>query len=61
MTSNVLTISEAAPLMGYSRAHVVRLCESGKLPARKTARVWLISVDDAKQYGRKRPIIQRRD
>jgi excisionase family DNA binding protein len=55
---NVLTITEAAPLLGYSRAHVVRLCEQGKIPARKTGKVWLIHVDDVQAYGRKRPIIR---
>lgn len=54
---NILTVSEAAPLLGYSRAYVVRLCEAGKLPARKTSRVWLIDVDAIREHGRKRPEI----
>lgn len=54
---NVLTITEAAPLLGYSRAHVVRLCEQGKIPARKTGKVWLLAIEDIRVHGRKRPAI----
>ena len=55
--NSVLTITEAAPLLGYSRAHVVRLCEQGKIPARKTGKVWLLSIEDIRTHGRKRPTI----
>lgn len=54
---NVLTITEAAPLLGYSRAHVVRLCEQGRIPARKTGKVWLIHVDAIREHAKKRPTI----
>jgi excisionase family DNA binding protein len=41
-----LSISETAELLGYSRQHVLRLVNSGKIKAKKAGRAFVIKQDD---------------
>jgi excisionase family DNA binding protein len=40
----VLTAAEAAAVMGCSSQYVRRLCQLGRLPARRTSAGWLVTV-----------------
>lgn len=40
--AGLVTVTELAHRLGRSPAYVRRLCQLGKLPARRTHRVWLI-------------------
>lgn len=39
---NLISVKEAADIMGYSRIHVVRLIKAGKIKAKKVGRSYII-------------------
>lgn len=46
----VMTPMEAAEALSLSRRHVNRLCETGKLTARRASGIWLILKSSVMSY-----------
>jgi excisionase family DNA binding protein len=42
MQKDLISVKEAAKLLGYSRIHVVRLINAGKIKAKKVGRSYII-------------------
>ena len=53
-TKDFLTSSEAAHLIGISDRAVRLACQTGRLPAVRNGRSWLVDPDDAENYRRTR-------
>lgn len=49
---HMITTSEAAAILGLEGSTVRRLCQTGKLPARRTGHTWLISRADLEDFRR---------
>jgi excisionase family DNA binding protein len=47
---DLITLSEAAGLYGYSGDYLRRLAEKGRLKARKIGRQWLTTSDDVETF-----------
>jgi len=52
--ANVVDAAEAAAMLGVSRQHVVHLCNTGRLPARRLTSTWVTSRQAVEDYARTR-------
>lgn len=53
MIKGYLTTQQVADLHGVTKGRVVQWIQEGELPAEKVNQIWLIKVEDAKNYERK--------
>lgn len=58
--ADLLTINEAAALWGRSRDTIYRNIQSGRLTARQSGSIWLISKDSLVEFYGHSPLILRR-
>ncbi len=45
-----ISLSDAAKTSGYSQAHLRRLCVTGKLPAQKIGKAWVINPEELERF-----------
>ncbi len=50
MDERLISLSEAAAISGLSIAHLRRLADQGRLPARKIGRNWVTTADAVATY-----------
>lgn len=46
----LVSVTEAAGIMGLGRSQVLRLCNSGRIDARKVGNTWIIPRTSAETY-----------
>lgn len=56
-----LTTFQAAEILGFSSAHIRRLCSAGKIKADKIGNTWLMHKADLKKAPRKRIITPKEE
>ncbi len=52
--ANVVDAAQAAAMLRVSRQHVVHLCNTGRLPARRLTSTWVTSRQAVEDYARTR-------
>ncbi len=52
--ADVVDAAEAAALLGVTRQHVVHLCKTGRLPARRLSSTWITSRQGVEAYRQTR-------
>jgi len=52
---DVIDASQAASILKVTRQHVVLLCTSGKLPARRLTSTWITTRQAVMEYASTRP------
>ena len=50
----LITITQAAELYGFSAVHLRQMAQRGKLGARKVGSIWLTTPADVEEYIRRR-------
>ena len=48
--TNLVTIGEALQYTSYTHEHIALLLREGKLKGRKSGNLWLVDLDDLKEY-----------
>ena len=52
--ADVVDAAQAAAMLGVTRQHVVHLCKTGRLPARRLSSTWVTSRQAVEGYARTR-------
>ena len=52
--ADVVDAAQAAGMLGVTRQHVVHLCKTGRLPARRLTSVWVTTRQAVEAYARVR-------
>jgi len=52
--ADVVDAAQAAAMLGVTRQHVVHLCKTGRLPARRLTSTWVTSRQAVEGYARTR-------
>jgi len=52
--ADVVDATQAAAMLGVTRQHVVYLCKTGRLPARRLSAAWVTSRQAVEGYARSR-------
>jgi len=51
---NVVDVTQAAAMLGVTRQHVVHLCKTGRLPARRLTSTWVTARQAVEDYAQTR-------
>lgn len=50
MSSDIISTTEAARILGYTRQYVSELIRAGKLPAQMVGNSWVLRLADVMEY-----------